>query len=236
MHLNTATRVVAFVDIIGWKSAFDNPAIGHEGLVKIATWISKHSKQFSLEKKKELREWDKNHIGKQLVIGRDYYDISFSFLSDSFIISASPNHLHSLFGVIQWDCMQLLQMHGLLTRGGITMGEFTHDMSNDIVIGIPLNEAVAIERSTKMPRIVVESEVVKLAKQSLNCEQFIYYDGECSVLNITNRSTTEVWLRESKEQIDTALNSDLSAYKKCKWKYISEHLPRMNTTAKSKPV
>ncbi len=221
-------RIVAFIDIVGWKRAFDT--IGHEGLVKIATQISKHKAAFSPDRKEKIREYD-NNMGNKLGIPQDYYDICFSFVSDCFVISALPTHLHRLLSVTKWDCMELLQMHGLLTRGGITMGEFTHDMSNDIAIGRPLSKAVSIEQSTKMPRIVVESEVVELAKQSSDCEQFIYYDGECSILNIANVS--EDWLVLSKKQIDNALNSDLGAYEKCKWKYIAEHLPRMYATATS---
>jgi len=228
MNPSITIRIVAYIDIVGWKRSFDT--IGHEGLVRIATKISKHKAAFSIDQKKKIREYE-NQMGGQLSIPQDYYDICFSFVSDNFVISASPTHLHRLLSVTKWDCMELLQMHGLLTRGSINMGEFTHDMSNDIAIGRPLNKAVSIEQSTKMPRIVVDSEVVELAKKSFDCEQLIYYDGECDILNIANKS--EDWLVSSKKQIDAVLNSDLGAYEKCKWKYIAEHLPRMYATATS---
>ena len=229
MNPYSTIRIVAFIDIVGWKRSFDT--VGHEGLVKIATKISKHKAAFSIDQKKKIMEYE-NQMGGQLSIAQDYYDICFSFVSDSFIISALPKHLHKLLSVTKWDCMELLQMHGLLTRGSITIGEFTHDMSNDIAIGRPLNKAVSIEHSTKMPRIVVHSEVGALAKKSFDCEQLIYYDGECDILNIANKSAD--WLVSSKKQIDAALNSDLGAYEKCKWRYISEHLPRMYAIVKSK--
>jgi len=221
MNSNTSpTRVVAFVDIIGWKSAFQS--IGHDGLVEIATEISKHKSSFSPEQKKKMKEFEIQQGIMQEDNYWKYQDISFSFISDCFVISASPNNVDTLMGVTKWACMTLFHQYGLLTRGGITMGKFTHDMTNDIAIGIPLNEAVKIEQSTKMPRIVVNDNV----KQLPELDQLIYFDGEYTILNIANASL--YWLIDAQKRIDDNLNSNLGAYEKCKWKYISEHLPRMN--------
>ena len=225
MHQNPSIRVVSFVDILGWKSAFDT--IGHEGLVEIATQIYKHKASFSPKQKQKIIALE-NQLKKQYGITQNnskYHDISFSFVSDCFVISASLNNLDNLFNVTKWACMTLLGDHGLLTRGGITMGKFTHDMAKDIAVGKPLNDAVAIEHTTKMPRIVVESKVLALAKQLSNYDQVLYDDGECSILNIANVSVD--WLTEAQNQIDKALGSSLGTYEKCKWKYIAEHLPRM---------
>ncbi len=230
MNQNTSIRIVAYVDILGWKHAFDT--IGHKGLVDIATKISVQKATFSPKQKKISKEFE-NQLEKQHGIPQNngrYHDICFSFFSDCFAISASPDNLDNLFNVTKWACIRLLGDDGLLTRGGITIGEFTHDMSNDITVGIPLNCAVDIEKSTKMPRIRVADEVVVLAKKSPAYEQLIYDDGECSVLNIAN-DVQEDWLSVSEKQIAKALNSELGAYEKCKWKYISEHLPRMYTNA-----
>jgi hypothetical protein len=230
MHPNTSIRVVAYVDILGWKDAFNT--IGHDGLVEIANKIYEHKAAFSQEKKDESRKLE-IQLEKQHGIpqnNRKYYDINFSFFSDCFAISSSPDNLENLFTVTKWACIRLLGDHGLLTRGGITMGEFTHDMAHDITVGKPLNDAAKIETSTKMPRIMVVNEVVTLAKQSSTYQKLIYDDGECSVLNIAN-DVQEDWLFASEKQIAKALNSELGAYEKCKWKYISEHLPRMNTNA-----
>jgi hypothetical protein len=230
MNPNTSVRIVAYVDILGWKHAFNT--IGHEGLVEIATKISEQKATFSPKQKDISREFEAQLETQHSIPqnNRKYYDISFSFFSDCFAISSSPDNLDNLFNVTKWACIRLLGDHGLLTRGGITMGEFTHDMAHDITVGIPLNNAVDIEKSTKMPRIKVADEVVELAKKSPTYEQLIYDDGECRVLNIAN-DAQEDWLQASEKQIAKALNSELGAYEKCKWKYISEHLPRMKTNS-----
>lgn len=213
-------RAVGFVDIVGWKDAFKT--IGHEGLLKVAINIAKHKKQFSPEKKAEMAAWDKSH--SMDVLGK-YYEINFSFISDCFVVSAPTENLEGLLNVIKWDCMCLIADHGFLTRGGISMGPFTHDTENDIALGLPLNEVVDLEKDTNMPRIQLSNNIVRIANH-ISHPGLVYNDGEYEVLNIANKSKD--WLYLAMGKIDKVLASSLDEHRKLKWHYLREHLPKMS--------
>ena len=217
--------VVAFIDVVGWEKAFGT--VGHEGLLKIAMEISSYKLTFSASRKNEISEFLLNSKSPPL---ENYFDINFSFFSDSFIISAPVNSAKAMFGVAKMACMQLLVSHGFLVRGGVSVGYFTHDTSNDIYLGVPLNQAAHIEKCTKMPRIQLHENTLYLKDtQSLN--ELVYYDGSCFVINIANRS--EAWLAEAMSQIKKSLSLNLTEVQMEKWIYLNDHLPKMHQEAKA---
>ena len=223
MHATTEDRVVAYVDVVGWGNAF--ATIGHDALVKAAREIADHKAAFSPTQKAKVSAWEKSMAASyEMTVLGGYHEINFSFVSDSFVVSAPKANLRGLLTLIKWACIRLLEGHGFLTRGGISVGRFTHDMEHDIAVGKPLVEAVEIEKYTSMPRITLSPE----ARQLTNAEDFaklIYFDGEQTVLNISNGS--ESWLEECNKRIVTALASGLDERKIKKWKYLAEHLPKM---------
>ena len=223
MQATAEERVVAYVDVVGWRHAFDT--IGHDALVKVAREIADHKAAFSPSQKAKIRAWEESMTANNgMTVQGGYHEISFSFVSDSLVISAAKANLRGLLTVTKWACMRLLGDHGFPTRGGIAVGRFTHDMEHDIAIGRPLVEAVQIEEQTSMPRVALSADALKLTSEG-DYAKLVYFDGEQHVLNISNGS--DAWLEECSKRIGAALASGLDERKVEKWKYLSKHLLQM---------
>ena len=223
MHSTSEERVVAYVDVVGWRRAFDT--IGHDALVEVAREIADHKAAFSPTQKAKMRAWEQTMDASHGMHAQGgYHEINFSFVSDSLVVSAPSANLRGLLNVTKWACMRLLGDHGFPTRGGIAVGRFTHDMEHDIAIGKPLVEAVQIEEKTNMPRVTLSAGALQLAGGD-NFNGLIYHDGEQSILNISNGS--DAWLAQCNERIAAALASGLDERKVKKWEYLAVQLPKM---------
>jgi len=225
-------RAVAYVDVIGWSAAFE--AIGHERLLQVAISISDHKQSFSKtqkEKSKALSAQLERSTGITQPSNEKYLDIRFSFVSDCFVISASPWNIENLLNVTRWKCMTLLGDFGFLTRGGITMGLATHDTDRDIVVGEPLVRAVQLEKITSMPRVEISPEVLDCTRNT-NAERFVYDDGEKSVLNICGVS--DAWMVQCKNKLEAGLAAVPDERLKDKWRYMQRHLDNMQRAMRPK--
>ena len=220
-------RIIAFVDVIGWRSALK--CKGHIWLVQVARSISKHKQQFSSVQEDQIRtcfEELEKKSGLMQPKHEEYNDIKFSFVSDSFIISSSVWNVYSLFNVTRWACMTLLCDYGFLTRGGIAKGLVTHDTERDIIVGQPLVDAVHIEKTTSRPRIEISKSVLDFVYgKNDEAEKLIYYDGEKNILNICESG--DDWIFACEQQIDTGLRDAPEGKSKNKWCYMKCHLKPM---------
>jgi hypothetical protein len=130
-------RVVAFYDVLGWRSkiaeAGNDPA-------KIA-----HLQQIILIHSRIIR------------VRKSTFSSEVSTFSDNVVISMLANEYTPLF-LQQLAILQASSaMMGFLIRGGVTIGNLVHD--NEVVFGPALNRAYEIESTVaEFPRIVLDSE------------------------------------------------------------------------------
>jgi hypothetical protein len=232
------TRVVAFIDVIGWSNAFDDPRLGHDKLVEVARSIAEYRKMFSPEQKARILEFAEkleHDTGRAQDPNSAYHDIAFSFVSDCFVVSSSPEQVGNLMNVSRWACMTLLGNHGFLTRGGVCMGVTTHDEAQDIVVGKPLSDAVALEKSTAMPRIELSNVVVDCLRdyEGADADRFVFFDGEKQILNIAGVGAD--WLNVAKEEVVQGLKLAPCEKARAKWLYMQQQLPRMSAVTDKFP-
>ncbi|MCZ8293272.1 MAG: hypothetical protein O9312_07130 [Hylemonella sp.] len=146
--LRYETRIVAFLDILGWKSA-----IGHGGsdLVKALgktlaqlQWVANHFNSLSGLLPKDMR-WPGNPVMTQF--------------SDSLVISVEDSNQGK--EVLQTALLVLtsnLIDPGYLLRGGVTRGEIFHD--GNLVFGPGLIQAYDLEsKFASTPRVILSREL-----------------------------------------------------------------------------
>lgn len=227
MNTKSKDRVVAFIDVLGWTTAFETE--GHDQLVRVASALAETRQNFSparKEKMKALAQKIEQTHGVAQVENDSYYDLQFSFVSDCFVVSVSPMHLKTLLDVTQWACVQLLGDFGFLTRGAITVGRFTHNAAADIAVGAPLCKAVQLEKETRFPRIEITPAVLDIARaQSLSSHR-LYHDGYRTVLNIAAGAGDD-WLTEFNLCIQKNLDTIKVDKHKDNWRYMAERLSKM---------
>lgn len=140
-------RIVAFVDILGFKAKTENAVESDDAADDILYALNR------IHKIKQDNEKDN--------IGRNVLDIQVTTFSDSAVISY-PDKKDNLFWLII-DIIHLqldLILYGVLIRGGICIGDLYHD--GDIVFGPAMNKAYFLESKVAIyPRIIVEDTAVE---------------------------------------------------------------------------
>ncbi|MBU6339118.1 MAG: hypothetical protein KGQ36_04000 [Rickettsiales bacterium] len=151
--LEYETRLVAFLDILGWRSAIEesssNTILAQN--LGIALTIFPGMKQ-------------QNEFTK----GWFEYDPQISHFSDSIVISVKfdRNGIDYLLRSLGWVVDFFLEK-GLLVRGGISCGLLTH--KENMVYGPALIKAYDLERNKDnwAPRIVLDEELVSLIGKNI---------------------------------------------------------------------
>ncbi len=140
-------RIVAFVDIMGFKNMVDESVNDPYQYAKIKDALRIFR---GLKKEKEDPLYDK--------------DIKVTTFSDSLIISYPADYKGGLFYIIldliylQFNFSRL----GLIIRGGIAMGKLRH--IREEIFGPALNKAYSLESQKAVyPRIIIEKETIKIA-------------------------------------------------------------------------
>lgn len=159
-------RIIAFVDIMGFKNMVDESVNDPYQYAKIKDALNTFR---NLKKEKEDPLYDK--------------DIKVTTFSDSLIISYPADYKGGLFYIIldliylQFNFSQL----GVIIRGGIAMGKLRH--IREEIFGPAMNEAYLLESKRAIyPRIVIEQETINTAldrtydkdfpkEYSLKCEK-----------------------------------------------------------------
>lgn len=135
-------RIIAFVDILGFKNLVDRSTSDHYTYLKIHDAL----KRFREEK---AEEEDTNEKAKVTTF------------SDSLVISYPVNYTGGLYQillnltVLQFELLQM----GIFVRGGITIGELRH--VQDEIFGPAMNSAYKLESETAtFPRIIIEEATI----------------------------------------------------------------------------
>ena len=155
-------RIVAFLDILGWKEAIKKSRTDSE-LTKHLGISVNNIAVFSdfLENSRQMIGYDKFMNGLQL-----------TQFSDSILISirADKDCQRNLLWCLGPIVSQLLNL-GLFLRGGIAYGKLIH--RGAIAYGPALITAIELEQSAVYPRIVLDQALATTWKQGES-----YYDGE----------------------------------------------------------
>ena len=141
-------RLIAFVDLLGFKQAVNN-SVNHQVIAqKIYNILNYHNR---------LKE--KNY-SDGLASGSDYGK-EITFFSDCFVISYAigrGGELNYLLSDVIFHALDLTSI-GFLLRGGITFGQLVHQ--GDICFGPAMNRAYELESiCASYPRILVDDVII----------------------------------------------------------------------------
>jgi len=145
-------RVVAFIDILGFKCCIDKSKYDEDEFQRIFITLNKLKEFF-------LKEDD--------VIDIDYSDIDTQVIqiSDSLIISRLIQEEAGIFHMFQ-DCsfaIHLLIENGFLCRGSIKYGKMFH--KGTTLFGPAYIEAVLAEKEESLPIIKFDEDIFEIVKQ-----------------------------------------------------------------------
>ena len=142
-------RLVAFIDILGFKNMVEQSVVSESVLTKIHKAM-----QIILNEKRFEEHFSDVGLSKT-------HHATVSTFSDSIVISYLIGPYSGLLNILL-DIIHLqleLAYIGILIRGGITIGKLYHD--GQIVFGPAMNEAYSLESSlASSPRIVINQEVL----------------------------------------------------------------------------
>jgi hypothetical protein len=143
------TRLIAYVDVLGWTELIRSPRDSEDVMRKIFAGTS-HLEAAIWSEGERRGDFAQAAIpfGKSIVV---------SYFSDTIIYSCLPEPDEASWVAVQVQrlCGNLLT-RGHYTRGAVTVGDLLHDESNGTIVGQALIEAHEIERSVaKYPRVVV---------------------------------------------------------------------------------
>jgi len=148
-------RVVAFIDILGFKSSIDKSATDKKEFKRIITALNDLKDLFS-----DTEENDNDYDGI------DFSDIDTQIIqvSDSLIISRLINEEAGIFHMLQ-DCSfatHMLIENGFLCRGSIKYGSMYH--KGTTVFGPAFVEAVETEKKISLPIITFNKDILDIVR------------------------------------------------------------------------
>ncbi|SET60480.1 hypothetical protein SAMN05216412_1102 [Nitrosospira multiformis] len=152
--MNYENRVVAYIDIIGFKSLLDQTVKDNQDdIEKIKQIIRAYDliKEI-LEEDAELNKLLANKSSRQVTIFSDLIVISFK--------ANEPGEVFYTLLQIKHIIMGLLNL-GLLCRGAVTKGKLIH--KNEYIFGPALVEAYMLETKAALyPRVILERKIVEI--------------------------------------------------------------------------
>lgn len=153
--MNFCNRIVAFIDILGFKSKVEEAVYSKDVADKLHDAL------------KCILNIKKCNDNTDSFMSMKEYGVEVTTFSDSAVISYPADNIDNLFYLIL-DIIHLqleLACRDVLLRGGITMGALYHD--GDIVYGPAMNQAYYMEScDAVVPRILVDKCAIdKYVKQ-----------------------------------------------------------------------
>ena len=143
------TRLLAFVDILGWKNATLSRDVStlRRALLPIAERAQIYNEQF----RNDVR------ARKGVIPNPIFLEVQYCFFSDCFVFSTPISFGPRIVTAVGEICRQLLE-NGFLARGAIVQGRVFH--LDNVVFGPALVAAVHLEKVTSMPRVVFDRESI----------------------------------------------------------------------------
>ena len=147
MRFDYENRIVAYIDILGFKNVVDASQKNAEVSERIHNAL-----------RRIHRIVEKNY-SKGIANGTEF-GIEVSTFSDNAVISYPAEKDNLFFLIIELIHLQLdLVIEGVLIRGGITIGDLYHD--KDVVYGPAMVQAYEMENKIAVyPRIIVDEKAI----------------------------------------------------------------------------
>jgi hypothetical protein len=224
-------RVIAFVDILGWKDACKTESVR---LKDAAEAIYNAAKGYNVTTKEEIKRLP------NIIPNPIYLKVQVGAFSDNFAISMPANFGYRIIDGAAEVCRKLLLL-GFLTRGGITVGDVYH--IDNMIFGPALIEAVSLEREAVYPRLVCSPKLID------HLEQIGPDPAECIVVDHLGRRIANLFevygistatgqpknVFESEiSAIETIIEDEIQRYSNDKsdnraekWRYMRDVLPIM---------
>lgn len=183
-------KIVAFLDILGFKDMVAGDARkSATELCQIQAMITKRIDMNPSHIMQIIGNWGViNDLGR--------YSTTFS---DSAIISRSIKHdfreLRDLILNLCWLQQCLIEEHGVLLRGGITIGSAVHTSNGEFLFGEAINNAVDLEKKAKSPRIILSEDTIQLCKAAdtlLPADSIDRMENDLKS-NILKKDTDDYW-------------------------------------------
>jgi hypothetical protein len=209
--INFENKVVAFIDILGFKSIVNDASVNSDKLETLKKLINLLNKAVPL-----LDQRVSVNVPKELIPKHIY-------ISDSIILSAPVSSVKMVdycgLSVLVMRVIQLTQLllsKGYLIRGGISTGAVWHGDSN--IVGPAYQEAYEIEAETSAPRVELSESAKKLwehqtekmfSDMCLNYRDCLMVNGLNSCYILHNSDTDGVVEKTFKTYIDT-INSNIN--------------------------
>ena len=167
------TNVVSFLDILGYKEIMRDESRVNSLFDAVSSIVEKAKLYIN-----EFTDMDGEN-GKKFGNGETIINtLKYRAFSDNIVISCElypqsddkfQNWVNAVaiatVAMVQADIqIELLINHGLLSRGGMTIGDYYID--SEFVFGQGLVDAFRLEQNAEYPRIVVDDEVVRIFHQS----------------------------------------------------------------------
>lgn len=154
-HQSYEDRVVAFIDVLGFSAMVEKTATEEDKLHFLTSALDGlHNK---------IWEWEADGVCSSF---------AFTQFSDSIVISALAESADS-FGMLMQllqGAMDLVDVYGILLRGGITRGKLIHD--DTLLVGPAMVEAYHLESKQAIyPRIIIGDELKRQFDE--NMEDYI---------------------------------------------------------------
>jgi hypothetical protein len=227
-------RVIAYVDILGWKAACSETK--SPGLIQAVQIIDRDASSFTRFIKGAIKD------SLDLIPMPLYESVQFAAFSDNFAISMPQRSVCRVISSAAEICRNLLRI-GFLTRGAITIGRLHH--VDNIIFGPALVEAVKLEKEAVYPRLVCSPELIDIMEATnlektgrKECQHIIVDHLGRKIANLfyvlaitnTGQYVYDFEISEIEKIIDDKIQ--LYSLKRLdketeKWRYIRDILPLM---------
>lgn len=232
MPANYAQRLIAYIDILGWRDAADR--LTPETMLEAVNLIHAEAGAFNAAKRQEVLELSRKN-GWQALPG--FQNVRVAAFSDNIAVSMPSEYGASIFAVRR-ICLGLLQL-GFLARGGVTIGDLYHE--DNLVFGPALNRAYEIEsKEAKFPRLICDESVVKLFdKQTMDHELMVDENDGKYIVDLYSpplaKAPSDVWRQfldnyykfaETLKMIESKIGSLGETRKRKKWEYMKAYVEK----------
>lgn len=212
-------RVLAYIDILGWKDIVDRSAKESSAIEDVNTALK--ALRMAAERARGISE----HVVGE---GREHHALEMTLFSDTAVMSCRPNlaAVTVLVSQVQWFCVDLM-LAGIFTRGSIVRGLLHHQ--DGTVVGPALVEAHRLESTVALyPRIVLSDAVAPLIVnlvKGTDKSQRVEMDRDTLLIldpfaTFEDRPVRRIRMREAQERAfanQEAHRADLSIRAKMGW-------------------
>jgi len=179
MHVNYTDRIIAFIDILGFKQIIDD-------LEKDRTKIGTIYEQLLFLKEMEnIQNWNLELIEIEEDAQRKdirRFDISKNVVctcfSDSIVVSVEciQENINEAFSTLVANLSKIgakLLIEGILIRGAISIGKLFHT-KDGIIMGKALIDSCHLEKKAKYPRIILSNALISKLNYPINGKERRY--------------------------------------------------------------